>query len=307
MQAVKKRINELAQLHGPVVAVGESGSGRTTALHVLHYAGTSNGRSFVNLKAPAWIERFNLCLKDKSSDEFIFMLQSAQHRCFYLGELMRLTDDQQECLSAFLSLPQIKALNLCFFATLMDMEGLDHAVRHGRLSRTLANYFRAGQIRVPPLRDHVEDIPELLEYHAEQLHHEENLDYRHFTVASQNLLRYHHWPGNIAELRALIRLVLATGQSTEVKPTETEDALHSIRLRTDCGHREFFMGYEELFEFSLKDARERFERAYLGHWITEMDGNISRLAEHAGVERTHLYRKLRALGIEPCKERRKRS
>lgn len=67
-------------------------------------------------------------------------------------------------------------------------------------------------IEMPPLREHVEDIPELLEYYTEQLHQEEALDCRHFTVASQNPLRYHHWPGDIAELHVLIRLVLTMVQ-----------------------------------------------------------------------------------------------
>lgn len=156
---------------------------------------------------------------------------------------------------------------------------------------------------MPSLREHAEDIPELLEYHADRLQKDENFEYHHFTVASQNLLRYHHCPDNIVESRTLDRLILATWQFIEVELTETEGALHNLRLWTECGYNESFMGYRELFEFSHKDPRERFEWTYLSLWLTEMDDNISRPAGHAGIERTHLYR----WGIEHCKERRKRT
>ncbi|OBS08270.1 sigma-54-dependent transcriptional regulator [Acidihalobacter prosperus] len=306
MRTLRARVELLAPRHEPVVAMGEPGSGRTTLLRVLHGAGPRPGGPLVDLAEAARAEQFDASLETDGADAFLDILHGASGGSLYLGELLRLTLDQQERLYERLALPEVGAQDVRVLATLLGPEGLDDAVARGRLIGDLAELFRVGQIRVPPLREHVEDVPELLQYHTDRLHQDEGLNYRHFTVASQNFLRYHHWPGNIAELRALVRLVLTSGQTTEIEPAEAEDALRSLRLQADSALSEVPSGYGELFELSLKDARERFERAYLVHWLAEMGGNISRLAEHAGVERTHLYRKLRALGIEPRKERRKR-
>lgn len=306
MRALRARVELLAPRHEPVVAVGEPGSGRTTLLRVVHGAGRRPGGPLVDLTEPEWAERFDAAIDSGHPEALLKIMQEANGGSLYLGDLLRLSVEQQSRLREALALPEARELDVRLMATLLGPEGLDDAVERGRLIGELAADFRTGQIRVPPLREHVEDVPELLQYHTDRLHQDEGLSYRHFTVASQNFLRYHHWPGNIAELRALIRLVLSSGQTTEIEPAEAEEALRSLRLQADSALSEVPSGYGELFELSLKDARERFERAYLVHWLTEMGGNISRLAEHAGVERTHLYRKLRALGIEPRKERRKR-
>lgn len=306
MRALRARVELLAPRHEPVLAVGEPGAGRTTLLRVLHGSGPRPGGPLVDLTEPIWAERFEASLETNRTGDFLDLMQAAEGGSLYLGELSRLTLNQQERMCELLDQPAVQAQGVRLLASLLGPESLDDVVVRGRMLGDLAAYFRVGQVRVPPLREHVEDVPELLQYHTDRLHQDEGLSYRHFTVASQNFLRYHHWPGNVAELRALVRLVLATGQTTEVEPSEAEDALRSLRLQADRALSEVPPGYGELFELSLKDARERFERAYLVHWLAEMGGNISRLAEHAGVERTHLYRKLRALGIEPRKERRKR-
>lgn len=306
MRALRARVEFLATRHDPVIAVGEPGSGRSTLLRVLHGSGPRLSGPLMDFTDPVWAERFNDCLDNEDAGAFVELLNAANGGSVYLGELQHLDLDQQIRLYELLLQPEVQALDVRLMASLQGPDGLDDTVARGRLLAELADQFRRGEVRVPALREHVEDVPELLQYHTDRLHQDEGLSYRHFTVASQNFLRYHHWPGNVAELQALVRRLLASGQTTEIEPSEAEEALRSLRLQADRALSDVPKGYGELFDLSLKDARERFERAYLVHWLGEMGGNISRLAEHAGVERTHLYRKLRALGVEPRKERRKR-
>lgn len=306
MRALRARVEMLAADREPVIAIGESGSGRSTLLRVIHGSGPHPGGPLIDLTEATWVDRFYECLESEDSTCFVDLMQNADGGSLFLGDLLRLGQKQQGRLNELLGLPGVQIQNVRLLASLLGPEGMDEAIARGRLSAELAAKFRLGEVRVPALREHVEDVPELLQYHTDRLHQDEGLNYRHFTVASQNFLRYHHWPGNVAELQALVRRLLVGGQTTEIEPAEAEEALRNLRLQADRALSEVPTGYGELFDLPLKDARERFERAYLVHWLSEMSGNISRLAEHAGVERTHLYRKLRALGVEPRKERRKR-
>ena len=120
----------------------------------------------------------------------------------------------------------------------------------------------------------------------------EKLPYRHFGLPLQNQLRNYHWPGNIKELNNIVRQLLITGSKPEVQLEELSGLLSTKKRNTDQPL------YDELLTLPLREAREAFERRYLIHQMEQQDGVIGNVAKAAGVERTHLYRKLRALGIE---------
>ena len=86
-------------------------------------------------------------------------------------------------------------------------------------------------------------------------------------------------------------LILST--TDEISTEEVEQALNSntAKIETET------VNHEKLYELPLREARELFERSYLLHQLKEVNGSISKLSERVGMERTHLYRKLRALGI----------
>jgi DNA-binding NtrC family response regulator len=147
-------------------------------------------------------------------------------------------------------------------------------------------------LRVPPLRNHADDIPELLTHYVEMFVSQEGLPYRRFTVAAQNRLRHYPWPGNIRELKNLVQRLLILGSGGEIQAEEVDGALGS--LPTPPGS--FPVGQ---FELPLREAREQFERAYFEYQLRQSDGSIGKVAKQAGMERTHLYRKLKGLGINP--------
>jgi len=150
------------------------------------------------------------------------------------------------------------------------------------------------RIDVPSLRQRHEDIPELARQFAEELPESDRLPYRSIPVAAQNRLRQHHWQGNLHELRNIVRELLLAGSDRPVEVDEL-DQLLAASEQSETGAEP----QAALFQLPLREAREAFERQYLIARLKAADGSVGQLAEAIEMERTHLYRKLRQLGIDP--------
>jgi len=168
---------------------------------------------------------------------------------------------------------------------------LQREVEAGRFREDLYHILNTVPLYIPPLREHVEDVTELIQYYVNSLVDNEDLPYRSFTVAAQNRLRNYDWPGNIRELENLVRRLLILGLDSEVDMDEVDAAL-SVSLTSG---KNIIISE---FDLPLRQAREQFEKAYLEYQLQLADGNVGKAAKAAGLERTHLYRKLRALGID---------
>lgn len=164
----------------------------------------------------------------------------------------------------------------------------------GRFQEALLYQLRVLPMRVTPLRERPEDIPELVRNLAETFADRDQLPYRRFTVAAQNRLRQYPWPGNVRELSNLVQRLLILGQGDEVDQAEVEVALGPQRGERPRGDT----GLAIDLGLPLREAREQFEREYLVHQLKLAGGSVGKLAKAVGLERTHLYRKLRALGVE---------
>ena len=147
-------------------------------------------------------------------------------------------------------------------------------------------------LRIPPLRDYAEDVPELLRYYVERLVDDERLPFRRFGVAAQNRLRNYPWPGNIRELKNLVHRLLIQGGTEEIRLDEIEREIASQAPANEP------LVKQDLLALPLREAREHFERAYLTQQLQLCSGKVGQLAKRVGMERTHLYRKLRSLGVD---------
>ena len=148
-------------------------------------------------------------------------------------------------------------------------------------------------LTVPPLREHYEDIPALLEYYVHYFIETEGLPYRRFSIAAQNRLRGYPWPGNERELKNLAQRLLILGADEIIDIAEVEAALGQDEPKDNR------LGAASAgFDLPLREARENFEKAYLEYQLAKANGSVSKVASAAGIERTHLYRKLKMLGIE---------
>ncbi len=112
-------------------------------------------------------------------------------------------------------------------------------------------------LRVPPLRDYAEDVPDLLRYYVDRLVDDQHLPLRRFGVAAQNRLRNYPWPGNVGELKNLVQRVLVLGAGEEIRLEEIEREL-AVKLALDEP-----LVKQDLLALPLREAREQFERAYL--------------------------------------------
>ena len=156
-------------------------------------------------------------------------------------------------------------------------------------------------IPIPSLDEHIEDIPELLEYYVNWYSDHEQLPYRHFNVAAQNLLRNHHWSGDINQLKQFIRAILTNSEDERIDLDEIEQTLRSISTSADAAAGNNMQISIDM-DMDLREAREAFEREYLSRHLELSGHNMTELARRVGQERTHLYRKLKSLGLQTKKQ-----
>ena len=172
-------------------------------------------------------------------------------------------------------------------------QDLEEAIKAGQFRQDLYYLLNVACLHLPALRDRTSDIPLLLDFYLQHYIKRENLPKRKFTVAAQQFLSDYEWFGNIRELKNVVQRLLILGIGDEIGLTEVKTTLgesaRSVITSTDI---------PVFYDLPLKDARAQFEKAYLDYHLDQHKGSVTKLAESAGVERTHLYRKLHALGVE---------
>ena len=169
---------------------------------------------------------------------------------------------------------------------------LGEGVAAGTFRDDLFYHLNVVPLQVPSLRDRTEDIDLVIAYYLDYFEFNEGLPRREFASGAKNRLRDYEWPGNVRELKNLVQRLMILGSSEQVSVQEINAAL-GIRPQTDGDLP--FPG----FDLPLREAREKFEKAYLEYQLHALHGSVSKVAERVGIERTHLYRKLRSLGIDP--------
>ena len=132
-----------------------------------------------------------------------------------------------------------------------------------------------------------------MNFYLDWLVDHEHLPYRRFTTGALNALRNYAWPGNIRELNNVVQRLLILNRGEEVTEAEIEEALGG---RAEIGTEAFPAA---LFNLPLRGARDKFEKAYFEFHLQHTGGNVAEVARISEMERTHLYRKLKNLGISP--------
>jgi len=223
-------------------------------------------------------------------------LDQAQGGTLFLDDVAELSLEIQQSLHTALSSGQWVRVNghsaqslkvRIIAATRYD---LSQEVRAGRFREDLYHLLNNVSVSVPALREHLEDVTDLLQHFVDHLVDKEDLPYRNFTVAAQNRLRHYDWPGNIRELESLVRRLLVFGLEADIGLDEVDAVLQASAPLTDGSML-------PQFDLPLRQAREKFEKAYLEYHLQQTGGSVGKVAKLVGMERTNLYRKLRALGI----------
>jgi DNA-binding NtrC family response regulator len=293
MVDLREQAQRIATHDTPVLISGETGAGKHALAGYIHARGDHARGPFVEVSfagnKPGHAD-------ESSAGSLDSLIARARGGTLYVAEVTSLAAAAQRQLSQLAKRAAPEPGNVRLIVA--TREKPETSVRKGSLLEDLYYVINALELRVLPLREHREDVSALLEHFVNYFAQHEGLGYRHFNVAAQNRLRNHAWPGNVSELRNLVQRAMILGGGVEIGVAEVEQSLQQ------GGGAETAPGLIPLpLDLPLRQAREVFERAYLEQQLTAVGGNISELAKRAGVERTHLYRKMRSLGISPQKKR----
>jgi DNA-binding NtrC family response regulator len=301
MQKLRDDIERVAQHDAWVLVSGEPGTGKALAARLLHAGSARRERPLVEVSlAGVAPENVALALFGRETGEEVQpgSLEQANGGTLLLDEIGDLdAPTQARLLSAlvegrFLRLGGKRPVELDLRVIATTHHDLPQAVAEGRFREDLYYRLNVVPLTVPALREHREDVPELVSYYLDWLVEHERLPYRRFSTGALNLLRNYAWPGNIRELKNLVQRMLILSHGEEVSEAEVAQALGRATAPAEPY-------LEPLFELPLRAARDRFEKAYLEHHLKRTGGNVSELASIVEMERTHLYRKLKGLGITP--------
>jgi DNA-binding NtrC family response regulator len=303
MQALRAQLERLGNHEAGVLIRGESGTGKESVARWLHERSARRSGPFITV-APGSIARGQaapaLFGTDHPDGAQHGLIEQANGGTLFLDEVAELDTELQLRLSSALDRHAVlrggghEPVPIDVRIIAASAHDLDALVKAGQFREELYYQLNVVALDLPPLREHVEDIPELLHYYADFFANRDKLPYRNFPVAVQNRLRHHAWPGNQRELRNLVQRLLILGAGSDVGVDEAADALGG----RSQGRAPGSTAAVDL-SMPLREAREQFERAYLVHQLNAAGGSVGRLAKAAGMERTHLYRKLKDLGIDP--------
>jgi two-component system nitrogen regulation response regulator NtrX len=294
VRELREQLARVARYDTHTLICGESGSGREAAARYLAASGSRSSGPFVVVLGGD-LDTENCELRLFGEPGAPGLLDSAQGGVLFIDDLALVSPEGQRRL----------------LTVLRDGEYLSgtDGERHELESRVMASAppgfeqdeaFSADLmallsglvVRVPALRSYAEDVPELLRFHVDMLVDAEGLPYRRFSVAAQNRLRNYPWPGNLRELKSLVKRMLILGGGEEI-------SLQEVEAQLDAGTpTDEPLVKQDILSMPLREAREHFERAYLQQQLMLCNGKVGQLAKRVGMERTHLYRKLRALGVD---------
>ena len=300
MRQLREQVQQVAQHDAPVLFVGEIGTGREAFARYLHSLGPRRAAPFVAVTCASFDDDPSAArLRGRGRDSEVErgLYDEADGGTLLFNGLEDMPQAVQRALHADLEgggyvrvggkdrIP----FRMRFVATAdPGIESRPEEV----VRRDLVSYLSVITVRIPPLREYAEDVPDLLKHYVDRLVDEESLGFRRFSVAAQNRLRNYPWPGNVRELRNLVQRLLIVGGAEEIGLDEIERELAVQRPADEP------LVKQDLLALPLREAREAFERAYLLQQLMLCNGKVGALAKRVGMERTHLYRKLRSLGVD---------
>ncbi len=302
MQRMREQVKRIAQHDTWVLITGEPGSGRETFARYLHSQSARSERPFVDLGVSSIAqgnEARELFGSEESGRIHYGSLEQARGGTLFLNEVGDMGLEAQSKLlgaletGSFLRVGGSDPVEIDVRIIAASQRNLEEEVRAGRFREDLFYHLNVVPLHIPPLREHREDVPELLNYYIDFYVAREKLPYRHFDMAAQNFLRNHIWHGNIRELKNLVQRLLILGTTGDIAVDEVESAM-GVWEQTSGGGVVVPLS----FDLPLREAREQFEKSYLEYQLEQHAGSVTKAAQAAGMERTHLYRKLRALGVE---------
>lgn len=284
-----------------VFITGESGTGKHLVARKIHENSPRAENEFVELNLAAMpSEGVSQQLFGSEVDGKILRgsFEQAKGGTLFINEVLGLNlETQNKLLSAlqerqFLRLGGSDYIELDVRVIVTTSGSPQDAVNDGLFSEDLYYRLNVIPIQVPSLRHRRKDLPELVELFIEDIASRNQLETPILSNTALKSLKDYDWPGNVRQLQNVIQRLIVLNAGRRI---DTDDV--AVALGGDIDMKKAPLEAPEYFDGDMRQAKEQFERAYLNHHLNEVDGNVSALAKKVGLERTHLYRKLKSLNI----------
>jgi len=303
IKALRQQLALMAGTNGRVLIYGESGTGKELVAHALHAMSHRAAHPFVEVNCAAIPEDLiesELFGHMKGSftaahERKVGKFQKADGGTLFLDEVgdmslktqakvLRSLEEQR-----FEPVGAHESIRVDVRVVAATNKNLEEEIEKGNFREDLFYRLNVIPFHVPPLRERKEDIPLLAAYFLDEFTRCYGRKPKELTPPALQMLQDHHWPGNVRELRNLIERIVILNPQSRIDRRHVPLQL-ARRAGTDKPHDRYG---------SLQDVREAAEREYIQKKLEEANGNVSRTAELLGLERSNLYRKMRALGIAP--------
>jgi two-component system, NtrC family, nitrogen regulation response regulator NtrX len=305
---LRQTIDKAAPTNSRILIVGPSGAGKELAARSLHSASARAEGPFVVINAAAItpermeVELFGVEAANGTQERKVGALEESNGGSLFIDEIADMPRETQNKIlrvlvdQTFLRVGGTNKVSVDVRIISSTSRNIEAEIAGGRFREDLYHRLSVVPVRVPPLAERREDIPDLVHYFMDQISQATGLPKRLIGEDAMAVLQSHDWPGNVRQLRNNVeRLMILAGG-------EPDAVISASMLPQDVGSMVPSMpngnGGEQLMGLPLREAREVFEREYLVAQISRFGGNISRTAEFVGMERSALHRKLKALGID---------
>lgn len=307
IQMVRKTIEKVAPTNSRILMTGAAGVGKELAAREIHASSKRALGPFLVLHCQSSSEE---CVEEdlfgveasETSPRKLGVLEQAHTGSLFLDEVTGLSLDVQAKLVRFLHEQAFKRGN-GHHKVVVDVrvlasstQNIKDAIEAGLFREDLYYRLNVVTLHLPPLKERLEDIPDLVSYFVERFSHQLGVSKRYFSESALTLMKTYEWPGNVLELRNVVERALIMSPAANdamVTPDELPPEVRGEELSSLTNQ-----STPDFLSMSLREAREYFEREYLLAQVQKFAGNISRTASFIGMERSALHRKLRQLQVE---------
>jgi two-component system, NtrC family, nitrogen regulation response regulator NtrX len=303
MKALRQQLGLMAATNGRVLIFGESGTGKELIAHAIHAASARAAEPFVEVNCAAIPEELieselfghrkgslagavenKIGKLEKAHDGTLFLDEVGDMSLKTQAKVLRALDEQR-----FEPVGASEFLQVDARVVASTNKNLEEEIERGNFREDLFYRLNVIPFHVPPLRERTEDVRLLSEHFLKEFTTSYGRKPKELTEEALQVLELYPWPGNVRELRNLMERIVI------MNPQARIDARH---IPLDRSRRAVFDRPMDQFG-SLQEVREAAERDYILKKLEESKGNVTRAAEMLGLERSHLYRKMKALGIAP--------
>ncbi len=303
MKALRQQIALMAGTNGRVLIYGESGTGKELVAHAIHALSPRAAEPFVEVNCAAIPEELiesELFGHIKGSftgaqEAKIGKFKKADNGSLFLDEVGDMSlRTQSKVLRAleeqrFEPVGASESVQVDVRVVAATNKNLEEEIERGNFREDLFYRLNVIPFHVPALRDRKEDIPLLADHFLREFTTAYGRKPKELMPEAYGVLMAHTWPGNVRELKNLIERIVILNPQVRVEARHIP--LNVARRKSPEGPADRFA--------SLQDVRKAAEREYILRKLEETGGNITRTAELLGLERSNLYRKMRALGVGP--------